>query len=412
MDMNAKLCLAAVLALSGPASADSEFTGAVDSDWFNPLNWTDGIPVAADFDNAILNAGVSAFAGFAPGREISLDGLYIGRDVGNGLANALTSEVDLQISDFGRIYIGYSRFVGGNSVGRLNLSNASVRGTNLSMEVGVSSFDTIVGDPNFYGDGIVNVVNGDLEIRDLEVGFVFQDGGNVSGALTLTNGNLIATGGSGSLSVAGVVQGSPGSATGNVTITNGSIQNYRSIEIGGSGNAGFADGRLQLINSTVLLVDFGSLDIGSNGNTRGALDLDSSYVRAEVLDLESTGVLNMTVNGLTRASDSLVGTGTYSAMDIGFAGSLEGVINIDLGGLAFTTGATFDLITLDAGSDFSFSQFADIQILNLGSGMTASTEYVPGDALSGGIFRLTVVPAPGAIFLFSLAGITTVRRPL
>lgn len=408
--MNAKLCLAAALALSGSASADSEFTGAVDSNWFNPLNWTDGIPDAADFDTAILNAGVSAFAGFAPGREISLRGLDIGSEVGNGLANTFTSEVDLQFSDFGGIEIGYSRFVGGNSVGRLNLSNASVRGTNLSMEIGVSSFDTSVGDPNFYGDGIVNVVNGDLEIRDLEVGYVFQDGGNVSGALALTNGNLIATGGSGSLSVASVFQGSPGSATGNVTITDGSIENYRSIEVGAFGDAGFADGRLQLVNSTVSLVDFGSLDIGSDTNTSGILDLDSSYVRAEFLSLESTGVLNMTVSGLARASDSLVGVGTYSAMDIGFIGSAEGVVNIDLGGLGFTSGATFDLITLDVGSDFSFSQFADIQILNLGSGMSASTEYVPGDALSGGIFRLTVVPAPGAIFLFSLAGITTVRR--
>lgn len=378
----------AVTALTPCASAQNEFNGAVDSDWFNPLNWTDGIPGASDF--AVLNAGVSAFAGFVPGRDISISALWIGFDVGNGLTNTLVSEVDMQIADSGFVEVGYSRRVGGSSVGRLDLTNASILGNGIRMNVGTASFDALPGDTTLYADGVVNVTNGDIQTRRLDVGIVFQQGGDASGVLNLTNGHLIATGSNGDLSVGSVVQESPGSAIGEVTITNGSIQNYAAIDVGISGNAGFADGRLSLINSRVSLVDIGWVTLGSSVNTSGVLDLDSSYMRAEFLDLNATGALNMTVNGLTRASDSLVGAGTYSAIDLGSIGDTDGVVNIDLGGLGFTTGATFDLITLDVGSDFSCNQFANVQVLNIAPGMSYSTEYVPGDAVTGGIFRLTV----------------------
>ena len=173
-------------------------------------------------------------------------------------------------------------------------------------------------------------------------------------------------------------------------ITNGSIENFAAIDIGSAGNAGFASGRLGLINSSVSLVDVGWVTVGSSVNTSGVLDLDSSHMRAERLDLNATGVVNMTVNGLTRASESLVGPGTYSAIDLGAMGEAGGSIRIDLGGLEFTTKATIDLITLDVGNDFSCSKFTKVEVLNLGSGMSYSTEYVAGDDTTGGIFRLVI----------------------
>ena len=170
---------AAAVSLCSSAAADNEFTGAVDSDWFNPLNWTDGIPDASDF--AVFNAGVSGFAGFVPDRDISVGALWIGFEAGNGLANTLASEVDMQIADSGFVEVGYSRRVGGSSVGRLYLTNASILGNGIRMNVGTASFDAIPGDTTLYADGVVNVTNGDIQTRRLEVGSVFQQGGDASG---------------------------------------------------------------------------------------------------------------------------------------------------------------------------------------------------------------------------------------
>ena len=205
------LAAAAITAFALPAAADN-FTGAIDNDWFKDGNWSGGFVPTAAVDGSI-NAGfdVTALIADSGGADINVSVLEIGDDSG-GTVCSLTSEVDIMVEDAS---IGSARFTSGLGSGRLELVGASFVGTSVFSELEIDASD-----PQNLGtsaEGVVTITNGSMTAFNfIEIAQVFQGAGDVTGSLTVTNGNITSIGTFSEIVIASIIQGSPGNATASI----------------------------------------------------------------------------------------------------------------------------------------------------------------------------------------------------
>ena len=401
--------------LAAPAlGQDADFTGAVDSDWFEGGNWNPfGVPTFAN--SAFVNNGFAATALLvnAGGSDIEVGDFGVGDDSGGAPLSSLTGEVDIRVAD--DFDVGYAANVDGLSTGRVDLTSASVTFTNDSEFLRVGRVSGLATNSFRSAMGVLNITDGSIfNVENLEVGQTAGDGGEAIGTLTVINGDIVGTN-EGSSSDFYIGRTSNGSnATGTVRVENGSITGFGFIRIGtSSGDGGVGDGTLELIDSVAAFgSDGASLVVGSVTDATGRLDLERSFLSSTNANWSDGATVRMTLDGLTRSADGLVGAGTYSAID--FDDNNESLINDTTLEIEFTFGAsvgdTFDLIRLAQGQFFDGTLFDEINVTGLAGGLGWTTEVVPGTATAGEIYRLTVVPTPGAIALLGLAGLGAVRR--
>ena len=381
-------CLAA-LALTPAALADV-FTGDIDNNWFDAGNWSGGVVPTPVIDAEIQGGfDVTALLADSGGDSVQCNDMEIGWYDGPGVAT-LTSEVAI---DVGCLEVGGARFDKGDFSGRLEVNGADV--TTIEFYVAYNSSN-----PLDSTDGAVVITDGSL-IFDCygAIGWIFQGGGDATGYVSVTNGNITGNG-EADIEIGYSIQTSPGHAEGTLRLENGTASGMGEVVLGyvsSSNPDSSASGTLILISSEMTLVSELYVAGASTGTATGLVVLDGSLlaIGPGSLYLHDGATTEFHVDGTNRVSTGDVGgPGRYAAIDYLGGGDAEisGDSDVEVHfGYTPADGDSFDLITLAVGEVFGGDgDFDEVRYVDLDPGFAASYEIVAGTGTSGEIFRVTV----------------------
>ncbi|MDW6025493.1 autotransporter domain-containing protein [Mesorhizobium sp. BAC0120] len=317
---NTVLTTAAVLAVitqSMPVHAQTAWTGTNSSDWFDPGNWTAGVPTNADF------AEIDTVVNSLPAIE-------------GGSAEALRTFVGLSANGVLTIQNGGSLtndrgFIGQN----LNASGAvSVIGIGASW---VSTSNLVIGN---LGQGSLSVVNGGaVSSNDTFLGA----GPDAFGSATVAGTGSIWT------ATGSFVVGDSG--TGTINIDNGGKLSSSDAELG---DAGGSSGSVNVTGDGSYWESVGILTIGNGGD--GAISiLDGGRISSEhSLFAEAPG---------STAEALISGEGSEWITSGNFIVGIQGEADVIIHGggavqatssvIGFDTGSSGLIVVTDKGSTFS-----------------------------------------------------------
>ncbi len=367
------------------SAQDTDWTGATSTDWFQPLNWTNGVPGVtseAIIDTLIPNGAVISVPGAIA------DDLFVsnGNDAVLTVTGAGTLQTDTLAVNDGTTGLGVLNVGNGASVVatiNLNVAQAGAGELNItggatvsSAQVSIASDVGVIGTINvdgpgseilktdvtnnnvfsvgFEGNGFLNVTNGGRAISEgpttvgalgPSVGTVVVDGdgsllragtgltvGNVgTGMFTVRNGGTLQSGGA----IVGAFNnppGFPGVGDGTVVITGASSQWINSssspnalLAIGAEGN-----GRVR-VEDGGLLASFTQTQLGRSVGSTGSLTIDGvnsgvGLVRTIFVGVEGDGRIDV-VNG-GRLTTGLAGSTSGQTVRIGDIAGVNGVVRV------------------------------------------------------------------------------------
>ena len=183
---------AALLAATSSTRAQTDWTGAVSSDWFTPNNWNNGVPTAgmsANIDTVSPNPTVVATPG-GTALTLAVDGT--GRltiqsagtltDVFGAVGNLPGSQGSVTVSGVGSTWTNTGGVViGGLGTGTLTIQNGgtvnTASGSSVGLAVGSTGTVTVTGPGSSWNNGPINI------------------GGFGTGTLTIANGGTVTSGG-------------------------------------------------------------------------------------------------------------------------------------------------------------------------------------------------------------------------
>ncbi len=310
----------AVTALSGmPVLAQTAWTGASSPDWFDPGNWSAGVP------NNATNAEIDTVANYLP-------------FIGGGPAQALNTFVGLSAHGVLTIQNGGSladeRGIIGhnaNSLGGLTVIGNGASWTN--------SVYLIVGN---FGEGSLSVVNGGaVSANDAYVGL----GANASGLATITGADALLT------VTGGFVIGNSGFGTVNID-TGGKV-------VSSGADIGYFAGSLGTVNVTgngSLWESLGILTVGKSGEAVVNVQ-DGGQISSEhsFLADEASSTVDAFVGGpgakWTTTGNFLVGVRGEADVVVHGGGIVEATSSV----VGFDAGSSGLVVVTDAGSAFSIA---------------------------------------------------------
>ncbi len=289
-------------------SADSSWTGAVSSDWNDPLNWTEGVPSGG---NALINtvtpniATITSTIAATPVDIQVAGGAFVGQvdhisgdaftGVNNwmlvgyagGVATYNLADTTLSGSGFtgyglgsGNLLVGNPESTGGGNL-LLGLDAGTVTTFNVNTSGRLSVPGTIaVGSAN-GGVATINLDNGSVEVGgEVQFGSVFYGQGQGGG------GTLNMSGGSFTANSLVFSRGANASSTltGSGTITGGTLNSRTWLTLGFAGNAS-AIGAVTNSGGTI------------NVNTAGSGNMEMTvYDATEAMFVQNSGALNLLNN--------------------------------------------------------------------------------------------------------------------
>jgi len=396
--MKKLMTAAVVLGIGAMAAHASDWTGAVDTDWFTAGNWTVGVP-AGD------NTGINDISLNTPliTANAAVNDLFLGTGANTGALNQNAGTLSAAWS-----FVG----VDPGSSGTYNLTGSG-SATGLRMMIGQAGG---IGSVTVDTTGSLDM-NGSAGWYDIwtENSIVIGNDGLNSGTLNVVNGTVNAVGlpiwvggfaGSGALNQTGgeintaglVIQKFWGTAAAgsSVSVGNGTL-NSDWIDISASGAATdvMGDNTLTVnsggvVNSagdvrivggdtgssgTITVNSGGQLNVGTGGAEKWMILGQYDVVDSE-LNVNSGGTLNLLngsdiVNGASSGSHVINVEGTIqgtagSRLDLG---SAAGVLNIIGGGLVdietiVTRGQINGDLSLGAGSMLQIADFADSLVIS------------------------------------------------
>ncbi len=400
--MTTAALLAAVCASS--VYADTNWTGAVDQDWNNPANWSNGIPVDDGVQgNAFINdAGVGVFPIIsAPGTYSADVDLWIGHGGGTGRLDQRTGL--LSTGDPGWMFLGqggasangtynladtsgaggtFTGFAQGD--GSLNVGGASQAGVwhigidgatalvNINTEGTVAAGEINTGNTGAGGITTFNIDNGTINVGQFRIGSDFW-GSNVASDndFNMSGGQVNATGEvwiggigvSNSQMTGGELNSGQWLAIGRnrpgtnsvFTVTGGTINAAQAggwlVAGGFDGGAGTINASGGTINSLLSGIWIGEGGIGA-ANLSGIADVNSGWLRIGGNDgsVGDVSVLGSTVSvDITDLSIGLndVGGDTTALGTLSFVADAAGISTILATGDVNLSSPDGDMLTVD-----------------------------------------------------------------
>lgn len=344
---------AMLLAGSAAVHAGTNWTGAVDADWFTLGNWDNGVP---NGDSAVVNTGTAVINASASANNLGIgnasgtngtifvtagkfdagDWSFAGQSGGTGTLN-ITNTATASPGTFTGLDIGTGTMsyhsgltmfgFGAGSVGTLNInSNATMSGTGWAGDEG-----STVGFSNQYTNGgaaptwdFGNGGTGNLNIDNGVLGFVgvplsFASNGGVS-TIQMSNGTISGTqdirigAGTGTVIANPIVQATaPGSGTATLTMTGGAITSSTAVVFGRNGataTANISGGTISAGSNVYIGRNGGEATVAISGgsiSTTGTLRVGDDLGGVGHLTISGTGdVANTGGNSLTVNGNSSV----------------------------------------------------------------------------------------------------------
>jgi hypothetical protein len=369
-----------VCLVSLPATAQfNDFSGADNDRWFNDLNWSLGhVPISTE--DATISA-LSAYAYTGEGATLQCNLLYVGAHYGPGAAS-LYSELPIETAS--ELYVGSADPNAGHFVG-----NLTVAGADVSVAEDLWIAQTKGSDRS--GEGHVTITDGSLLANYIRIANIRTGGGDATGSLSVTNGDIIS---GDSIYISSAVTG-PGFSDASLRLENGRLESSYAVEIGSENSS---SGAMTLIRAEAY-VDYDVLF--GNLNSTSLLTLDNAFLEAGWYEFHGASTTQLHVDGVQRVSAGNVnGPDQYSAMDLSdIYGTQYGAYiypgaTLELHfGYTPSVGDSFDLIKLKVGQTFNVGTFTHVVPVDLGSSFAITDEIVPGDTVNGEIVRVTVVDA-------------------
>jgi hypothetical protein len=376
--LGAAVALAVASSTGAAFAVDNVWTGAVDTNYNNPGNWSlgrvptnaNGQPAPNDFDDAVLNtstgnvpaitanlaaiprdiivgtgAGANGVVNHSAGTATTGNGnwMFIGRNGGTGTYNLSGSG---SIDAKGRIYVAGHDGAAANGTLNINTTGTvtAANDLNLGAAGGTGTVNLTAGTVNVGGWLSVgrdeNGLNGTGNFN--QTGGTFNGAGNTVVALPGTHGNLLQTGGAhnanGELWV-----GQGAGAVGVATVNAGTMTVNNWIAVGREGSTGTLNvggtGTVSKIGGGHITIGTGA---GGNGTVNvsgnGTLTTNGDFILGEN-NATSVGVVNQT-GGLVKVAGNLdvqrTGVGTYNLS--GGTLSVDGNIDSATGTFSFTGG--------------------------------------------------------------------------
>ncbi len=376
------LLLAATLLLAGPlpAWAQSGWTGAVSSNWFDPGNWTNGVPDAADNVNvdtstpnpAVISGG-DAFADWLLVGQLTPGTLTVDN---SGTLTSVQSRIGNNVGVTGAVTVsgtgsawnaGFDFLIGVDGSGTLTIADDGTVNSTGRSRLGFSA--GAQGDVAITGAGSTWNHTGDLVI-----------GTAGDGNLAIESGGTATTG--------SVVLGSADDSLGSATVAGaGSSWTTGSLVAGhfGTGSVRVSDGGRLSSTFTVLGNGAGGgggnvvTGVGSAWNTTGALIVGNEGLASLVI-----------TNGGTVASNAGAaignggGQGTVSVLGAGSAWNVTGGLTVGVQGTGYfelLSGGTLVADSVDVGE--AGSGVGSVTLRGDGSDATIGGELVVGDGGTG-----------------------------
>jgi T5SS/PEP-CTERM-associated repeat protein len=371
--LGATAVAAALLAATSSTHAQTNWTGAVSSDWFATLNWNAGVPTAgtsANIDTVSPNPTVVASPGgtalnLAIGQSgtgrLTIQSGGMVTDVFGAVGNLPGSQGTVTVSGAGSMWTTIGNVVvGGQSTGTVTIQNGgtvnSAGGGSVGLAVGSTGTVMVTGPGSSWNNG----PGGGLNI-----------GSFGTGTLTIANGGMVINN---TAFTANIGNGAGSQGTVTVTGAGSTWSNSSGVNIGNLGTG------------TLTLVDGGTLTdgMGAIGGAPG-----------------SQGVVTVTGAGSTwtNTASLLVGgnaTGTLTIAAGGTVTSVGGAIGI--GGAGFGSQGTV-LIT---GQGSSWSSSPGIEVGTLGG--TGALTIADGGVASGPIFIASTAGSIGTVNIGAATG--------
>lgn len=333
MIMNKSICL--ILALPGIASAvNSDWTGAVDSNWSNPANWSAGVPTAAD----VANISSMTNTPTVPGGTTLVE-LWAG-DTGLGHVNITSGTITA---------------TGWSAIGRSNTGSLTITNATLNGRLAVGSFATGRGTLNVGTGAVVNNANNFWVVGEGNTG---SDGAH--GRVNQTDGIM---------NINGTFEARIGQNAftyGNYNLSGGQLNANTTLQIGATGVGVFRQ-----TGGTVTHAANAWASVGRFAGGRGELtisagdhnhDLAGASTQAHFIIAENgVGVTNVSGSGkLTTGRDIVIGNaGGNGTLNLLTGGVVQADRIRDMNGNAAdgVSRVNFDGGTLKAGAGVDVADF-------------------------------------------------------
>jgi T5SS/PEP-CTERM-associated repeat protein/autotransporter-associated beta strand protein len=376
---------AALLAATSSTRAQTNWTGAVSSDWFNPLNWSAGVPTAATSANInTVSPNPTGTVVAPPGGPASALNLSVGQngtgrltiqsggtvtDVLGTVGNLPGSQGTVTVTGVGSTWTNQVVVVGGLGTGTLAIQNGgtvnSAGGGSVGVSPGSTGTVTVTGPGSSWNNG----PGGGLNI-----------GSFGTGTLTIANGGTVIN--TGFTANVGNGPGSQGTVT--VTGAGSTWSNSSGVNIGN-----FGTGTLTIADSGIVT---GPVVIATNAGSTGTLNIGAGAGDPGTLNAASVafgagaGTLNFnhTSTNYTFAP-AINGNGTVNVLAgttiLTADNTYTGATNVN-GGALIVNGsiASSSVTTVNSGAAL------------LGSGIVGTTQVNAGGSLVPG-----PVGTPGTI---------------
>ncbi|WP_293336051.1 autotransporter domain-containing protein [Parvibaculum sp.] len=399
---------ASLALLPAPARADTSWTGAADSDWNNPANWSNGLPVNTSGTTKIVGP-VAA----------TVDGIGV-TDSGRTNIGGSTQDGSLIVQGGGTLNVGVFELFGYNGFS----GTATIRGAGSGI---TASSNTFIG--SYAGIGHIFIEDGGTLTTSYST-YMSQYNGSL-GTVTVTgsgstwnSGSTIRLGGSeGNYDATGILTVADG---GLVSLNSGNSDLLVAYSAGGTGtlNIGAAESDDAVAAGTLLArgVVFGAGDGTLVFNhTDVGLDFSTNISgNGEVHQIAGTTILygsntwsgSTVVDGGTLRAGSATGLSNYSGYEVN-GGTLD-LNDFDLTATELSgTSGTVDLgsaeLEVDQDSDSVFGGLiaGTGSLVKLGTGvltLTGANTFSGGTTLGEGTLRLEDDDAIGTGALTATGG--------
>lgn len=418
------LIVSLLSASAAPAHAQSNWTGALSSDWFLPGNWNRGVPTAASLvtiNTTTPNPAVIEASGSAMAASVSVGQLGIGTLMihdsgslasGSGAVGNLAGNGAVTISGATSAWTNAGAIVvGGQGTGSVLVENGGTlksEGASIGLTTGSSGNVTVTGVGSTWnngpagglnvgslGAGTLTITGGAKVLNDTAFIANIGEGPNSEGTVTVS--------GAGSLwnNSTGVNVGRAGKGT--LTIADGAVVSGP-VEIASSAgstgllNIGSAAGTAPVAPGTLTAT---SVSFGAGTGTVTFNHTSGSYVFAPAIQgngsvqtLAGTTVLTgaNTYSGATTVAGGTLQAGVANAFSATSAHTVANGATLDTAGFnqrvaALDNGGTVSLLGPAAGSTLTVTgSYAAHSLLRLGTGLG-------GD---GSVSDRLVLDGPGA----------------